>query len=59
MKKRTLSLRAETLAELADADLGVVAGGASQPGATCNCPDYTYYCLTGYAMCRDSRIICS
>ena len=48
---RKLVLKRETLAELADADLRAVAGGNSQPGATCNCPDYTYYCLTGPAIC--------
>ena len=57
MTNRKLVLHREQLAELSDADLVEVAGGASQPGNTCACPDYTYYCLTGYAIC--SRAICA
>lgn len=57
--KRTLVLHRERLAEITSTELANVAGGASQPGATCNCPDYTYYCITGPAICRDSRIVCS
>jgi hypothetical protein len=59
MKKRTLVLRAESLTELLDADLGSIAGAASQPGNTCACPSYSWYCVTGGAICGDSRIICS
>jgi len=59
MNARTLVLRREQLVELAANDLVEVAGGASQPGATCACPDYTYYCITGPAICANSRIVCS
>lgn len=59
MNRRSLVLRREQLADLSPSDLGVVAGGATQPGGTCDCPDYTYYCITGWAMCRDSRLLCS
>ncbi|HEX8004163.1 MAG TPA: hypothetical protein VF519_15855 [Mycobacteriales bacterium] len=55
---RKLVLRSEQLAELSDSDLSGVAGGASQPGATCNCPDYTWYCITGGAMCGSTRLLC-
>jgi hypothetical protein len=58
MNNRTLVLRREQLVELCATDLVEVAGAASQPGATCACPDNTYYCITGTAMCH-SRIICS
>lgn len=47
--KRTLTLRGEHLAELSTAELTDVVGGA----ATKSCPDYTYYCITGYAICGD------
>ncbi len=57
--KRTLVLRREQLSEISTAELADVAGGASQPGNTCNCPDYTWTCLTGPCICRDSRVICS
>ena len=59
MNRRSLVLRGESLTELAASELESVAGGASQPGATCNCPDYTWYCITGGAICGDSRIVCS
>jgi hypothetical protein len=58
MKKRTLVLRRELLAELTDADLGLVAGGQQQQPTT-DCPDNTYYCLTGSGLCKGTRIICS
>jgi hypothetical protein len=54
--QRTLVLRREQLAELGESDLGAVAGAASQPGNTCNCPDASYICLTGGAIC--SKIVC-
>lgn len=58
MNKRTLVLRRELLAELTDADLGVVAGGQPVPPSS-DCPDNTYYCITGPGMCRNTRIICA
>jgi len=52
---RKLVLKPERLAELTAADLGdVVAGGTT--ANTKECPDHTYYCPTGYAIC--SRLIC-
>lgn len=49
MAHRTLALRTERLAELTTADLvEVVAGGPD----TKSCPDYTYYCITGPAICE-------
>jgi hypothetical protein len=56
---RKLVLRRENLSDLTAADLAVVAGG-QQPQATTECPDYTYYCLSGPAICNlESRVICS
>ncbi|HVF04310.1 MAG TPA: hypothetical protein VNA20_05685 [Frankiaceae bacterium] len=56
--KRTLTLRTERLAELTNDELTGVVGGAN----TKSCPDYTYYCATGYAICGDlpgySRVYC-
>lgn len=55
---RTLTLAAERLAELSGADLAAVGGGQErQP--TYDCPDYTYYCITGYALCRSTRFVCA
>ena len=51
MTNRKLVLRREQLAELSTADLGAVAGAAID-AKTYTCPDYTYYCLTGHAMCN-------
>lgn len=48
-RARKLVLRRETLAELTGDDLQAVFGGNSRE--TCNCPDYTYYCITGPAIC--------
>lgn len=49
---RRIVLKAEHLSELTADDLGgVVAGAPPQP--TEDCPDYTYYCITGYALCGD------
>jgi hypothetical protein len=56
--KRSLVLRRENLSEITPAELSDVAGGASQP-VSCYCPDNTYYCITGPAMCRESRIVCA
>ena len=57
--KRTLVLRREQLSDISATELAEVAGAASAPGNTCNCPDYTWSCLTGPCICRDSRVICS
>lgn len=54
MTDRRLVLRRERLAELSTADLGAVVAGA----ATKDCPDYTYYCVTGPVVCDLSRITC-
>ena len=59
MNRRSLVLRREQLAELETADLVVIGGGASQPGNTCACPSYSWMCITGGAICGDSRIVCS
>lgn len=56
MTNRKLVLRREQLTALETGDLVLVAGGATGRD-TCNCPDYTYYCLTGYAMCKS--LLCS
>lgn len=56
--KRSLSLRREHLAELSTADLSGVAGGASGH-ASCECPSNTWYCITGTAICGDSKILCA
>ena len=59
MKNRTLTLRRENLSDLTASDLAGVVGG-QQPQPTTDCPDYTYYCLTGPAICDiESRVICS
>lgn len=50
MNDRTLVLRRERLAELAEADLGHVAGGRPIYPSH-DCPDNTYYCITGAARC--------
>ena len=47
MAHRTLVLRRERLEELTPGDLAGVVAGAR----TTDCPDYTYYCITGPAMC--------
>lgn len=53
---RKLALKPERLAELTTAELdGVVAGATT--ANTKECPDHTYYCPTGYAIC--SRLLCS
>jgi hypothetical protein len=54
MVKRTLVLRREALDELTTGELAEVAAGAR----TSDCPDYTYYCITGPAICRETRITC-
>ena len=52
---RKLVLRSEHLTELTTTELtGVVAGAREEPTKTC--PDYTYYCITGPAICKS--IIC-
>ena len=56
---RKLTLRREQLAELTTADLGGVVAGAPPGPETSDCPDYTYYCITGYAICRSTRLICA
>lgn len=55
---RKLTLRREQLTELTTADLGGVVAGAP-PAETSNCPDYTYYCITGYAICGSTRLLCA
>ena len=55
MTDRRLVLRTERLAELTMTELAVVVGGAQ----TTNSPDYTYYCLTGPAICDLTRIVCA
>jgi hypothetical protein len=47
--KRTLSLKRESLTELSDADLGVVAAGALPSGATC--PLQTCLCVSRIGEC--------
>ena len=54
MTNRKLTLRRERLVELTTAELGEVVGGAP----TKTCPDYTYYCITGPAICTPTRITC-
>ena len=55
MTKRTLVLRREPLTELTPEELtGVVAGA----GGTKPCPDYTYHCVTGTAIC-ETMIVCA
>lgn len=54
---RKLSLRREQLTELTAADLGDVVAGAV-PANTKECPDHTYHCLTGYALCGSTRLLC-
>lgn len=56
--KRTLVLRREQLTELSSTDLAVVAGGASEPGNTCACPSYSWMCVTGGAICGETRVLC-
>lgn len=52
---RRLALKPERLSELTTDELdGVVAGGTT--AGTKECPDYTYYCVTGDAIC--SRRVC-
>lgn len=53
---RRLVLRSERLSELTTTELGEVVAGAPQP--TKDCPDYTYYCITGPAICDLSRRFC-
>ena len=56
MTKRTLALRREPLTELTPEQLsGVVAGARDE--ATRPCPDHTYHCVTGAAIC-ETRIVC-
>jgi hypothetical protein len=50
MAKRRLVLVHERLTELTSDELALVAGGAPD-AVTKTCPDYTYYCLTGPAIC--------
>ncbi len=47
---RTLVLRRERLTDLTAADLGAVAGGRPLYPSQ-DCPDNTYYCITGAARC--------
>jgi hypothetical protein len=58
MTSRKLTLRREQLTELTAGDLADVVAGAP-PAETTDCPDYTYYCITGYAICRSTRLICA
>lgn len=56
MVNRRLVLRSERLDELSTDELGVVVGAAAQTNA---CPDNTYYCITGPAICAPSHFICT
>jgi hypothetical protein len=52
---RTLTLRREALTDLTTDELaGVVAG--QDPNNTKTCPDWTYPCITGYALCGESKL---
>ena len=53
--KRTLVLRRRQLAELTTEDLLDVVAAAAP---TKDCPDHTYYCVTGTAICQ-SRVVCA
>lgn len=53
MNNRRLVLRSESLTELSTGELGDVVGGAPSYE---QCPDDTYYCLTGYGMCERNSI---
>jgi ornithine cyclodeaminase/alanine dehydrogenase-like protein (mu-crystallin family) len=55
MVDRRLVLRREQLTELTTNELGDVVAGAAP---TKTCPDYTYYCITGPAICDLSRVTC-
>ena len=51
---RKLTIKTERLTELTTDELDLVVGGASgQP--SCECPSYSWYCITGGAIC-ESRI---
>lgn len=52
---RKLTLKPERLTELTVSDLDSVVAGAPAPPSR-DCPDNTYYCATGHAMC--SRLLC-
>lgn len=48
MVDRRLTLRRELLTELTSDELTEVVGGSPN---TKSCPDHTYYCVTGPAIC--------
>ena len=48
---RKLVLNRERLAELTTEELRTVAAAANTGQASCNCPSYSYMCLTGPAIC--------
>lgn len=52
--RRTLVLRREQLTDLTTADLAGVVGADARTQA--DCPDNTYMCLTGYAICGSSKL---
>jgi hypothetical protein len=52
---RRLVLRRERLDELTTDELGLLAGGVP-PQPSRDCPDNTYYCLTGPRVCDLSRL---
>ncbi len=56
MTNRKLILRREHLTELSAADLVEVAGGATQPGTSCQCPSYSYMCITGVVICSRNTL---
>jgi hypothetical protein len=58
MAKRSLVLTRERLTELTPDELTLVAGGVPD-AVTKTCPDYTYYCVTGPAICGASRVTCA
>ena len=58
MARRHLVLRREHLSELSVEDLSHVAGAQPPPIQTPQCPDNTYYCITGTARCGVTRLTC-
>lgn len=50
MRTRRLVLRSEALTDLSANDLAEVVGAASRD--TCDCPDYTYYCIVTKVVCK-------
>ena len=57
MTLRSLVLRRESLTELATTELAAIAGGASGH-ASCDCPSASWMCITGGAICGETRVLC-